>query len=830
MIDMRDYPPAAKAVWIGFALLGAATILWSVGAARTLPQDLLLQCAIGTLCAAVASFFPIKQPGTTDAFSASDLFLFLILCIAGPAAAVAATAIESFAAAFRASKRWTSRLGTPAFCALAMALAGLTLENTRAWLKTAGLDESEAVLGALLVAACVYFFVHSFVIDTVFRLKARKPIDLADWFKGSYWHAAMLCVAAALAGLLYLTVERLGIAALLVGAPLVLLVSSSLHYYFGTVEARVLQLKTSEGYLKQLAASEEKFHKAFDKAAIGLALIDEDLNLVQANEAFAAITGEFTKGGTVRSVKQYLSVDSWRTFNEEYARWRQDPAKPFTQELHIACAQPRECWVHATVSVFETDPQGKRSLILQINDVTARRQSEGKLQFLAFHDPLTGLKNRPYLLEALQNAIALSSRDDHFQYAVVMLDFNRFKMINDSLGHAAGDELLVKVADRLRQNVREHDVVARFGGDEFAILLQRFGQDGDALELTQRLAQSIAEPLTIAGLETSVSASFGITFGRFGYTRSGDALRDADLAMYEAKRAGTGQTVVFSGAMHEKVSRTLRIETDLRLALRHNQFALALQPIWNFQRNERVGFEALVRWKHPIDGWQHPGEFISVAEETGLIDGIGQWVARETIQTLKAMTMRAALGSKLPMAAINVSPRQLAGGMFSSWLINQVEAAEISPAQLVIELTEQALADAKNYILEELRSLRAAGFSVALDDFGTGYSSLSHLQNVPANIIKLDRVFTQRLTQQTRDRDIAAAIVALAHSLGMSVCAEGVETAEQFEAVRALGCESAQGYYVGYPEQQQELGRSAGNTSKAEFLSTATVPAPTLLQ
>jgi diguanylate cyclase (GGDEF)-like protein/PAS domain S-box-containing protein len=830
MIDMRDYPPAAKAVWIVFALVGAAVIVWSAAGLRMLSQDLLLQCAVGTLCAVIASFFPIKQPGTTDAFSASDLFLFLILAIAGPAAAVVATAIESFAGAMRISKRWTSRLGTPAFCALAMALAGLALAHARTWLGDTGPGTAEATLGGLLIAAGVYFFVHSFLIDAVFRLKARKPVDLADWFKNSYWHGVMLCVAAVLAGLLYLSVERLGIAALLVGAPLVLLLSSSLHYYFGTVEAGVLRLKTSEEHLKQLAASEEKFHKAFDKAAIGLALVDEDLNVVQVNEAFATITGELTGRAVARSVKQYLSVDSWRKFNEEYAYWRADPVKPFTQELRIECAQPRECWVHATVSVFETDTQGKRSLILQINDVTARRQSEGKLQFLAFHDPLTGLKNRPFLLEALQNAIALASRDDHFQYAVVMLDFNRFKMINDSLGHAAGDELLVKVADRLHKNVREHDVVARFGGDEFAILLQRFGQDSDALELTQRLAHSIAEPLTIAGMETSVTASFGITFGRFGYTRSDDALRDADLAMYEAKRAGTGQTVVFSGAMHEKVSRSLRVENDLRLALRHNQFALALQPIWNFKRNERVGFEALVRWKHPIEGWQLPGEFIPIAEETGLIDGIGQWVARETIQTLAAMTQRTALGGKLPVAAINVSPRQLAGGMFAAWLINQVDAAGISPAQLVIELTEQALADAKSYILEELRSLRTAGFSVALDDFGTGYSSLSHLQNVPANIIKLDRVFTQRLTQQTRDRDIAAAIVALAHSLGMTVCAEGVETAEQFDAVRALGCESAQGFYIGQPELNPSAALSTALAKPDLPVNVAAVPAPSLLQ
>jgi diguanylate cyclase (GGDEF)-like protein/PAS domain S-box-containing protein len=805
MIDMHDYPPAAKAVWLTAALLGTIVIVMSAVSVVRLPLDLLAQFLLGGVCAVVAAFFPIKKPGTSEAFSASDLFLFLVLCVVGPAAAVLATAVESFAAAVRSSKRWTSRLGTPAICAFSMAMAAWGYQSVLQITQQAQWSAAEGVLIALLVASSIYFFLHNLAIEVIWRLKARQVVQLRSWFLDSYWHWVMLAAASLLAGLLYLTVGRMGVAALLVAAPVVVLASSSLHYYFGTVQANMLQLQTSEQHLKALAASEEKFHKAFDKAAIGLALIDEDLQLVQANEAFGAITGEFTKRGVARSVKQYLSPESWRNFNDAYALWRQDSSRPFTQELRIECVQPQECWVHATLSVFETDDQGKRSLILQINDVTARRQSESQLQFLVFHDTLTSLKNRPFLMEALQNAIALASRDAQFQYAVVMLDFNRFKMINDSLGHAAGDELLVKVAARLRANVREHDVVARLGGDEFAILLQRFAQDHDALELTQRLARSIAEPLTIAGLETSVTASFGITFGRFGYTRSDDALRDADLAMYEAKRSGTNQTVVFSGAMHEKVSRSLRVETDLRLALRHQQFSLALQPVWSYVQGRPIGFEALIRWNHPTQGWQMPSEFIHVANETGLIDQIGQWVATETLLALRKMIHKAGPNkAQHPVAAINVSPRQLAGGTFAAWLIGQVKSVGIAPAQIVIELTEQALADAKGYIIDELRRLRDAGFNIALDDFGTGYSSLSHLQNIPANIIKLDRAFTQRMTAQPRDREIAAAIVALAHSVGMQVCAEGIETAEQFEAARALGCESAQGYYIGRPEMYNE--------------------------
>jgi EAL domain-containing protein (putative c-di-GMP-specific phosphodiesterase class I) len=303
----------------------------------------------------------------------------------------------------------------------------------------------------------------------------------------------------------------------------------------------------------------------------------------------------------------------------------------------------------------------------------------------------------------------------------------------------------------------------------------------------------------VAGLETSISASFGITFGRFGYTRADDALRDADLAMYESKRVGNGQTVVFSGAMHEKVTRLLRVEADLRLALKNDQLALALQPIWDLRRNEPAGHEALVRWIHPVQGLQSPGEFIPVAEETGMIEDIGQWVAQQALSILATMTQRAA-GARVPIMAINVSPRQLAGGIFVTWLINRVASLQIQPAQIMIELTEQAMSDAKAHILDELRRLRAAGFLIALDDFGTGYSSLSHLQNIPATHIKLDRIFTQRLTGAQRDRDISQAIVALAHSLGMKVCAEGVETVEQFEAVRTLGCDSVQGFYVGRPE------------------------------
>jgi diguanylate cyclase (GGDEF)-like protein/PAS domain S-box-containing protein len=800
MIDMHDYPPAAKAVWISCACMGAVAFLVSLMGVVHLPIDLLWQTLVGAVCAAAASFFHIKRPGTTDAFSASELFLFLILCLAGTAAAVLAVAFESFIGAYRVSKRWTSRLGTPAFSALGMGAAGLIYHASLPALSGVGIGRAESTLLALLLAASVYFCVHSFIIETVFKLKAKQRVSVTDWIKYSLWQWIMMLVAALLAGLLVLTVDRLGLAALLIAAPTVLLASSSLHYYFGSVEANMLQLQTSQQHLKALAASEEKFHKAFDKAAIGLALIDEDLNMVQANEAFATITGEFTKKGVPRSVKQYLSVDSWRAFNDEYTRWRQDASRPFTQELHIACAQPRECWVHATVSVFETDAEGKRSLILQINDVTARRQAEGRLQFLAFHDPLTGLKNRAYLQEALSNAMALASRDHQYQYAVVMLDFNRFKMINDSLGHAAGDELLVKIAERLRANVRDHDVVARFGGDEFAVLLQKISSDADALDLTQRLARSIAEPLTLAGMETSVTASFGVTFGRFGYTHADHALRDADLAMYEAKRANNGQAAVFSSAMHERVSRSVRIEADLRIAVKQQQFSLALQPIWDYAANRSVGYEALVRWNHPAEGVLMPGSFLAVAEETGLIIEIGHWVAQSALSALANLNQSTGAAGAAPACmAINVSPRQLADGEFVSWLMQHARSLGIQPAQVIIELTERDLAEAKSHILEQLRLLRTAGFGLALDDFGTGYSSISLLQNIPATIIKLDRVFTQRLTGAQRDRDIATAIVALAHSLSMTVCAEGVETVEQFEALRALGCESVQGYYVGRP-------------------------------
>ncbi|MGL4575930.1 MAG: PAS domain-containing protein, partial [Burkholderiaceae bacterium] len=347
MIDMHDYPKAAKTTWIVFAVLGAAAIVFSFTQLWQVPQDLWWQVIIGTAGALIASYFPIKQPNTKLAFSASDLFLFLLLCIAGTTAAVIATALDSFLCALRSSKRWTSRLGSPAFCALGMLAAGSAYQYLLTEFQAWGLGRPESVLSAVLVAATIYFLIHDFLITAIFQLKARQKISLSAWISDSYWYWLMLLVPAIIAGLLFITMERLGVAALMVAAPVVLLAASSLHYYFGNVEVHMLQLKESEDYLKKLAASEEKFHKAFDKAAIGLALIDEDLHLVQANEAFAAITGEFTKKGVPRSVRQYLSVDSWRTFNEEYAQWRQDPVRPFTQELHIACAQPRECWVHA---------------------------------------------------------------------------------------------------------------------------------------------------------------------------------------------------------------------------------------------------------------------------------------------------------------------------------------------------------------------------------------------------------------------------------------------------------------------------------------------------
>jgi diguanylate cyclase (GGDEF)-like protein/PAS domain S-box-containing protein len=461
----------------------------------------------------------------------------------------------------------------------------------------------------------------------------------------------------------------------------------------------------------------------------------------------------------------------------------------------------REARVGARVFAWSYHPQPSLGTVhLFGEEVTERKRVEERLLHDALHDVLTGLPNRHLFVQRLGESLFRFNTGGG-QFAVLFLDLDRFKVVNDSLGHHVGDELLVAVARRLQESVRATDTVARFGGDEFAILLGEMEDTSDATVIAARVASAFATPVNLSGYEIFTSASIGIALASSGYDRPEYLLRNADVAMYRAKGSAGVAWEVFDRAMHAQALERLQVETDLRRALQRDEFRLHYQPIVSLQTGRVVGVEALSRWQHPERGLVEPADFISVAEETGSIVQLGEWVLREACRQLAEW--REELGVRIAVS-VNLSARQLAHPGLVDVVRAAIQDAGLMPRHLKLEITESALletATAESVLAE----LRALGTEMQLDDFGTGYSSLSALHRLPMQALKVDRAFVSRMEDGNAPTQLVRTIALMGRGLGLTVIAEGVETEAQLAEVRAIGCDMAQGYLIARPLPADEL-------------------------
>ncbi len=424
----------------------------------------------------------------------------------------------------------------------------------------------------------------------------------------------------------------------------------------------------------------------------------------------------------------------------------------------------------------------------------------------ASHDDLTGLPNRAQFLHRLDHAITRSRHDAAAQFAVLFIDLDQFKLVNDSLGHAAGDALLIQVAGRLGAALRSPSIVplgvtalARLGGDEFTVLLTRIATPDDAVGAAEVIQERLRRPFVIDGQEVVTTASIGITTSSNGYGHAVDVLRDADLAMYRAKSCGKARSAQYHRAMYLDAQHRLALESDLRRALRLDQFVLHYQPIVSLASGATVGFEALVRWQKAANTLVYPNDFIRVAEETGLIIALGMWVLREACRTAHAWhSAPGARGEKVGIS-VNLSARQFAQPDLVEQITRILRETGIDPTTLRLEITETTTMEDAERASRVLAELRALGLRISLDDFGTGFSSLSYLHRFPLDLLKIDRSFVSRMDRSGEALQIIQTIMSLARSLGMEVIAEGVETAGQVARLRALGCDYCQGYFFSRP-------------------------------
>jgi diguanylate cyclase (GGDEF)-like protein/PAS domain S-box-containing protein len=436
-------------------------------------------------------------------------------------------------------------------------------------------------------------------------------------------------------------------------------------------------------------------------------------------------------------------------------------------------------------------------------DITDRKRAEERLLHDAFHDGLTGLPNRMLFLDRLEQALKRNQRAQERPFAVLFLDLDRFKIINDSLGHSAGDALLQAIARRLEQSLRPSDTAARLGGDEFAILLEDISDGETALAISERLQEVIAAPLRLNDREVYTTTSIGITLYQADYASAADMIRDADTAMYHAKMQGKARAVLFNPTMHAAAIEQLQLETALRGAIERNELRLHYQPIVHLETQKIQGFEALLRWQHPQRGLIFPSEFITIAEDTGLIVPIGWWVLREACRQMKIWRQTIPEAEKL-WVTVNLSPRQLAHPDIIQIILETLAEFELPADALKIEITEIALVKSDQEISEKLSRLRTAGIQICIDDFGIGYSSLSYLEQVPVDILKIDRPFVQAIDRNGQDA-ILRNMLTLAQLLGLEAVAEGTETSTQFQGLRELHCAYGQGWLFSKPLKPEDV-------------------------
>jgi diguanylate cyclase (GGDEF)-like protein/PAS domain S-box-containing protein len=461
-------------------------------------------------------------------------------------------------------------------------------------------------------------------------------------------------------------------------------------------------------------------------------------------------------------------------------------------------------WVNEVKREVEGEGGVSLGSRISLRDITDRKEMELQLRHLALHDPLTGLANRSLCLDRIQQAMERARRLKRYFFSVIFLDLDRFKVLNDSLGHAFGDKVLIAVAEVLRGSVRAFDTVSRFGGDEFVLLLEELSSPRESIQTVQRVRQALSQPLVIAGHEIQLTASLGLTIGALDSESPADLLRNANVAMHQAKKAGRNRFKAFTKAMLDRASRLLVLETDLRRAVGRGEFFLEYQPIVRLDDGAALhGFEALVRWNHPRKGIISPGEFIPVAEESGLIVDIGLIVLREACRTLVSWREQHPLARSLVMS-VNLSPRQFSEPMLVEDVKAVLAETGLPPQALKLEITETAIMDHAASAVEKLRRLKALGMALSIDDFGTGYSSMSTLQQFPLDTLKIDLSFVRRLESGPEGQEIVKAIISLAHSLQLQVIAEGVEHETQRNILSSLKCEFAQGYLYARPLSEQK--------------------------
>ena len=771
-------------------IIGIGSVVVAISISQLLHREIESRFLIlAAFTALVASQISIKIPRFNGQITVSDTFIFLALLIWGAPAAVLTAVADSIASTSKVSRK----IKTFVFNSAAQATGTwITAEMLLLFFgepedlaKT--LPLSQFIL-ALCVMALTQYAVQSTIVAVMQAFKLAQSVWRA-WTRYYLWTSVTFVVGAAAAGFVAKFAGDISLLSLTIVAPIIGLV------YF-----------TYRTYLKNLDAlqeSEARFRSSFDYATVGMALVSPGGQWLQVNQSLRELLGR-EESELLGSEYQAVVDKSDLSELETKIKGLVSGEFPACQmEVRLVRPDEKEVWALLSASTAADAQNSVKHLIFQTQDVTLRKMAEEKLRYDASHDVLTGLPNRASYTKLLQNALKKNKEQEGKLLAVLFLDLDGFKLVNDSLGHVVGDELLKNTAGRLLECVREDDTVARLGGDEFTILLEDLPDITQAVRVAERIKQRLTEPFFLAEQEIFIGTSIGIATSEISYDESCGILRDSDAVLYQAKARCKGCHVVFDQQMYATVSRQLRLANDLRRAVERSELMFHYQSVQSLETGKICGFEALARWNHPQFGLLMPAEFVPLAEENGLINQIDSWALAEACRQMREWQTAGYASADL-MMSVNISTRQFA----QTGLIENVRRilldTGLKPGCLQLEITESAMAKNLKNTASVLAELNRIGVTIALDDFGTGYSSLSYLHEFPISTLKIDRSFVTRMSDEPDGAEIVRAIISLAKSLEMKVIAEGIETVEQNEQLYEMNCDMGQGFLFSRPVSPAE--------------------------
>jgi diguanylate cyclase (GGDEF)-like protein/PAS domain S-box-containing protein len=767
---------------------------------------------LATITIALGSRITIQVPRFKSHIAVSDVFIFLALFIYGGSAATILAAVEAFFSSWRfCNKKITVFLNTAVMaCSTSIVVLVLLLFKINPTEVIGKSDYSSLIPIVSLIAITQYLF-NSGLASIYSALISKQPI-FETWKTYYLWTSITFFFGAIGAVLLASLIKLAGFLVLFATVPIILIIYSTYRMYMKNVEMSLSQAEQAKKHAEDIETqsialreserlyknASERFQSAFNYAPIGIALVSSQGIWLKVNYELCKIL-DYTETDLLSMT--FHSFVHPNDLGDVLVNLHQivfGHIPKAQKEVRFINTEGEAVWTLWSASkVGDFDPENQ-NFIFQIQDITDRKSAEEKLQYEATHDALTNLPNRAYFISKLDAALNKVKFNPQTKVSILFIDLDRFKVINDSLGHQAGDELLIGISKRLRECIRPTDMVARLGGDEFTILVEGRHKQEEVIQIAERIKQKFTEPFQICGHEIFSSSSIGILHSSPSHQTSADLMRDADIAMYQAKRAGKARHEVFEADMQIAAKEALEMENDLRRALENNEIKVYYQPIYSIKDDKIIGFEALARWIHKKYGIISPNKFIPIAEEIGLIDEIGEEVLKQSCIEINKINNYSEDYADLTVS-VNVSCKQFSNPFLFDTIQKIIKDSQINPKNLKLEITESVVMEYQAKSIEILNQFTDLGLEIYIDDFGTGYSNLNYLMQLPISTLKIDHSFISKLNGNDMSVEIVDVIIKLAHSLGLKIVAEGVENKQQLEKLADLNCEKFQGNYFSKP-------------------------------